>query len=112
MKNIFNKSPPIEILYNILKIYCEVIDNNYKLDNIAYKKLLFFNKISEFLNEIKNYYHINKKFYCERDTTFNNFITIIRHILKYHNIYFYKKIKYMNGNYNIIYFIDLCGNTF
>ena len=111
MKTIFIEAPPIDILYSLLKCYCIINNNRYIFDNIVYKKLLFHNKIEEFYTRIKEYYNKNKRFYLETATSYNSLLTVIRQILKYHEIKFYKKIKYYNSSYNIIYYIDLCCNT-
>ncbi len=112
MSAIFINSPPINILYDLLNKYCVIHNNQYIFDNIVYKKLVFHDNITSFYNNLKEFYNKNKQFYLERIITFNSLLTIIRHILKYHNINYSKTIKYNNNNYNIIYYIDLCSNSF
>ncbi len=112
MSKNFIKPPPIHILYDLLNNYCNINDNLYIFDYIVYKKLIFHNVITSFYNNIKEYYSKKKQFYIQRDVTFKNFLTIIRQILRYHNINYYNTIKYCNNNYNIIYYIDLCCNSF
>ena len=112
MTKIFNSNIPIDILYNFLNLYCNRLDNYIIFDSISYKKLLYYNQIEIFYNNIKQYYNKDKIFYIERDISYTNLLTIIRQILNYHKVKYYRKIKYNNSKYDIVYYIDLCSNTF
>ena len=102
-KNIdFNK----DILYNFLNQYCIYQENKYFiLDKVSFKKYLYNDKIREFYDIMKTLYKINKLFYLDREITFKNFITIIRHICKYFEITYQSSIKYNKSKYEIIYYI-------
>ncbi len=102
---IFKKHIPNEILFNLLNDMAFKIDNYYMINNDAYKKGIFNNKIQEFINECIPYYHKSKLKYLERKNTYNSFITIIRQICKYNKITYTSKIKYDRSSYDIIYYI-------
>ena len=95
------------ILYDFLDIYCIKEDDFYIINKYIYKQYEFNNKIVEFYNILKNYYHNNKKIYLEREISYKNLITIIRQICKKNNITYLKKIKYDKSNYNIVYYIQI-----
>ena len=57
-------------------------------------------------NELNNKYKKSKKFYLERENSYNNLLTIIRQICKKNNIKYVSKIKYDKNNYSIIYYIE------
>ena len=103
MSAIFIKSPPINILYDLLNKYCTIYNNQYIFDYIVYKKLVFNDNITCFYNNLKEFYNKNKYFYLERIISFNSLLTIIRHILKYHNIQdFYLFCLNINNVYIIL----------
>ena len=102
---IFKKDISGNILYDFLHLYCVYENNYYIMDNLAFKKYEYNNKISEFINMLKDYYKKSKKMYLERDYTYNNLLTIIRQFCNFKNINYINKIKYYNNKYNIVYFI-------
>ena len=68
-------------------------------------RLIKENKIPEFLEMCKPYYHISKRKYLERKMSYNNFTTIIRQICNFNKIMYTSQIKYDKSNYNIVYYI-------
>ena len=92
--NLINEDIPNDILYNFLKIYCELENNYYVFDKLVYKKYEYNNFINEFLiNKIKNKYKETKQNYLLRSMSYNNLMTIIRQLCKINNIKYYSKIK-------------------
>jgi len=104
-KQIFKTVIPQEILYDLLEQICIKTESYYIVDLIAYKKMKFHNLHEAFLNTIIDYYHYSKKFYVEREFTYNSFTNIIRQICRVNNILFTSDIKYNGSKYHIIYFV-------
>ena len=104
---IFKNAVPNELFYNLLDNICSKNDKYYIFNNDAYKKGIFFNLISPFLDVCKPYYHISKRTYLERKLTYNSFTTIVRQICKFNKLEYTSKIKYDKTNYDIIYSILL-----
>lgn len=106
MPNIIFKSDiSNNILYDFLNLYCCIENGFYIMDKLTFKKYEYNNKIQDFFNLLKDYYKNSKKYYLERDITYNNLLTIIRHICKYNNIEYNYKIKYDKNKYYINYYI-------
>jgi hypothetical protein len=105
LKQIFKRQIPIIILYELLETISLKTDKYYAIDLSAYKKMIFQNLHVDFLCKIKDYYHNSKKFYVERELTYNSFTNIIRQICKSNEIAFHSSIKYNTSKYNIDYFI-------
>jgi hypothetical protein len=104
-KQIFKKQVPIEILYDLLEQICLKTDKYFFIDTNSFKKMLFHNLQTVFLERIVNYYHSSKKFYAERKFTYNSFTNIVRQICKNNDILFTSQIKYNESKYNIDYFV-------
>jgi hypothetical protein len=102
-KQIFKYAVPIEILTQLLDKICEPCQKEYIIDINAYKRMKFHNYHIEFLNTIEGYYHYSKKFYAQRDCTYNSFMTIVRHICRANTIEIHSSIKYDDSSYNIEY---------
>jgi hypothetical protein len=102
---IFKKEIPIQLLYDLLEKICAKNDKYYMVDLNAYKKMLFHGYHTEFLNILVGYYHSSKRYYAERELTFNAFTTIIRQICKSNTVQFTSQIKYNSSKYNIEYLI-------
>lgn len=103
--NIFIKDFSNNILYNFLDEFC-IIENNYYIFNKEiYKKYEYFKKLDNFYELMKSLYKSNKKYYLERNYSYNNLLTIIRHICKKNKIIYFNKIIYNKSKYSIIYYI-------
>lgn len=95
-----------DYVYNYLRIYCITEGNYLYINKEIYKKYEINNKIEEFINYIKQFYKTSKKYFTQRVTNYNNFISILRHICKLLQIIYYKKIIYNNNSYYIVYYIE------
>ena len=99
----FKSNFNINILYNLLKDVCEEYKdgsyNYYILDNIAFKKLEYYNLIDGFKQVIEPYYINSKKFYINRKLDYNKFATVIRQICKFCKIQYINKIVYDKSKY-------------
>jgi hypothetical protein len=102
---IFKKNVPTESLYSLLDEICLKNDKYYIFNNNSYKKGIFNNSITDFIEECKPYYHISKQKYLERKLTYNSFTTILRQICKFNKITHTSQIKYDKSTYDIIYYI-------
>jgi len=105
LKQIFKNDIPIKILFDLLEKICLKTDKYYLVDNNAFKKMLFHGYHTDFLNKIINYYHSSKRYYAERELTYNSFTTIIRQISKNNMIQFTSQIKYNSSKYTIEYLL-------
>ena len=79
------------------------IDTDYYINNILYKKLIYNNFLTPFLEEVKTYYFPGKRYYAERDMNYSKFLTIVRQICNHNNILYTKKILYLKNTYEIVY---------
>ena len=105
--SIFKKDLSNNILYDFLNIHCIIENNYYIIDKLIYKKYEYNNNIANFFQDLKEFYKESKHHYLTRSITYNNFLTIIRHICKNNNIEYYRKIKYDKNKYNITYYIKI-----
>jgi hypothetical protein len=100
---IFKNNVPNDILFKILEDIAVKTDKYYIINNNSYKKGIFNETIPAFLEECKSYYHISKRKYLERKSTYNSFITVLRQICNYNKITYTSQIKYDRSKYDIIY---------
>ena len=107
---IFKKIIPLETIEEFIKENSILEKNKFIFNKYCFKKALMNDKINSFLENIKPYYHVSKKYYVERDMTYVRFATILRQLCKLHNIIIESKIKYYNSTYENIYFIDFNMN--
>ena len=106
-KQIFKYTIPKELLINFLNDNCcSINDNNYYLlDKSCYKRSILDDKLKNFLQAIKPYYHDSKKYYVDRKMDYPKFVTIIRQICKAHNLAYSSQLFYDKSEYNIVYHI-------
>jgi guanylate kinase len=102
---IFKKKIPNEMLFTLFDFITKKGEKYYIINNDTYKRGLFNNKIVEFLNEIKEYYHLSKQKYIDRKLSYNSFTTILRQICNYNKINYTSQIKYDKSKYDINYYI-------
>jgi hypothetical protein len=102
---IFKKKIPTESLYLLLDSICIKNDKYYVLNKNSFRKGIFNNKIIEFIEECKPYYHSSKQKYLERKLTYNSFTTILRQICNFNKINHTSQIKYDKSTYDIFYYI-------
>lgn len=104
---IFKKIIPVDVLFEFLNKICNQENNCFILNIDSYKKGTYDNTINSFIENIKDYYHISKKFYIERKLNYTNFANIIRQICKSNEIEIKNTIKYYKCDYNIEYYIKI-----
>ena len=104
-KQIFKSAIPKDILISLLDKICEPSESTYMIDTNAYKRMKFHNYHTEFLSTIIDHYHWSKRFYVERDFTYQSFANILRQICRLHNIPLSSDIRYSESTYAIQYFI-------
>ena len=94
---------PLCFLNEVLEQFFIKQKDYYVLDYVGFKKILFHNFQTTWLQEIRPYYHKSKRFYVDRKFTFNSFVNIIRQICKLYGIQYksfndkttgYKYFKY------------------
>lgn len=108
MSQVIQYDFPKELLTNLLKSYCSVLQDDYNyyiFDRDSFKKILFDNKLNDFIKSIKPYYYKSKLKYLERKLSFTFFLTILRQLCKYKKIYNTSEVTYSHGTYNIKYYI-------
>lgn len=101
----FKKEFPKEFIFELLENTCIKSDKYYTFNHESYKKGIFNNLLSEFLEKCKPYYHLSKQKYLDRKLTYNSFTTVIRQICNFTKITYTSVIKYDKSTYNIIYYI-------
>ena len=105
-KQIFKKIVPKDILFDLLDKICECVETgDYLVDNAAYKRMKFHNYHPGFLASIIDYYHWSKRFYVEREFTYQSFINIVRQLTRIHGISMTSKTKYIESSYMIEYIV-------
>jgi len=102
---LFKNIIPKKKLYDLLENICLKTDKYFILNKDAFKKGVFNNFITIFLDECKEYYHLSKKKYIDKKITYNSFTTVVRQICNSNKIIYTSKIKYINSTYDIIYYI-------
>ena len=102
---IFRKTIPKEIFFDLLEKICIKTDKYYLFDLNAYRKLLFYKLDESFCKNLQDYYHFGKRMYVERKMTYNNFTTILRQICNLNKITYTSLIKYDKSDYTIHYYI-------
>jgi hypothetical protein len=102
---IFKDKIPSKNLFDLLDELCIKNERYFIFNNISYKKGVFTEKITEFLNACKPYYFTSKQKYLDRKITYNNFMTVVRQICNLNNIVYASKIKYNKSLYEIEYYI-------
>ena len=102
---IFKKSIPNEAIFKLLNEMCIKTDKYYIVNFDSFKKGMYLNIISNFIDDCKDFYHISKRKYLEKNITYKSFITILRQICNFNNILYTSQIKYDKSSYSIIYYI-------
>jgi hypothetical protein len=104
-RQIFRKIVPKKIIFDLLEFICLKMEKYYLIDVNAYKKMLYYDLHIKFANDIIEYYHISKRFYVNREMTYNSFTNIIRQICKINDVHFESQMKYSESKYSIDYLI-------
>jgi len=105
MSQIFKTKIPITILYDFLAKNAWEHKTYYVFDIDTYRKIKFNGNSTMFLDLVKEYYHNSKRYYTERNDTYNNFITVLRQICKNNSIAYTSLKLYQHSSYKISYHI-------
>jgi hypothetical protein len=101
----FKRSIPNNLLFDLLEQVCLKTDKYYFFDLNAYKKMLFLNLHPTFILSLREYYHVSKKFYLDREVNYGSFTNILRQICKYSEIELNSEMKYNYSQYYINFYI-------
>ena len=110
-KQIFVKPVPQDLVYDLLDKIATKSDKYYIVDINTYKRLKYYKLHTDFIASAATYYHVSKKFYVEREMTYNSFVNIVRQICRGNKVNFTSKIKYTDSTYNIEYYIYFSGES-
>jgi hypothetical protein len=102
---LFRKQVPVELLMSLLERICLKTEKYYLVDANAFKILLYNKYYEDFIESMREYYHLSKLYYLDREFTYKSFVNIVRQICKSNNILYSSKMKYERSDYNIDYFI-------
>lgn len=107
MSQLFKNEISIHVLFAFLdKLHCQKNNYYYIVDNIAYKRSIYNNLLSSFLNDLKDFYYSSKYKYIDCNVmNYNKFNTIIRQICKYTNTQYEKHLRKDSSKYSVIYHI-------
>ena len=81
-------------------------ESNYVLFNEElFRKCQYVGSHTEFLEQLRPYYHKSKQFYLDRDNmSYSQFITILRQISNATDVKYVSKVKYNQSKYSIEYY--------
>lgn len=102
---IFKKNIPTDLLFILLDNICLKNEKHYIFNSNSFKKGIYNESITNFIETCKPYYHNSKKKYLERKLTYNSFSTILRQICNHNKITYTSQIKYDKSKYDIMYYI-------
>lgn len=105
-QQLFRMRVPIVILFEFLKKICDIKDCKFVFTNESYKRSILLNNLNEFIDNIKEYYHLSKQHYVNRKMSFNKIATILRQICRDNSVNYTSKIIYNKSTYNIVYYIS------
>jgi len=108
---IFVEAIPNDILLSLLEKVCEKVGRAFVFNVIAYRKLLYHEYETEFLNSIRPCYSSKKRFYIDRKLTYNGMTTILRQICNHNNIAYESRMRYYCSKYEVEYLIFLVPET-
>lgn len=107
-KQIFKSIVPKELLITLLDKICEKNDKGgYLLDANSYKRMKFHGLHTPFLEELIEHYHWSKRFYIEREFTYQSFMTIVRQLCRLHSLMIDSTVRYGDSTYAIEYAIEV-----
>ncbi len=102
---IFKSQIPKTLLFDLLDKICLKNERHYVFNNNSFKKGIYNEEIQQFLDACKPYYHLSKRKYIEKKTTYKSFTTILRQICNHNKITYTSQIKYDKSSYDILYYI-------
>jgi hypothetical protein len=106
MKNqIFKTIIHPDVLWNFIKENGEQIEDQYIFNKSLYKKAVFKETITPFIQSLDIYYYESKKHYIRRKMDYIKFITIIRQLCNSIDVKYTTQLVYNNSTYEIVYSI-------
>jgi len=103
---IFKHNVPIKMIIDFLNANCEAENGFHIFSKVLFRKAQYHNRIKPFCELIREYYHISKRYYIERQMNYAQFSTVLRQLCKSHNLPYTSRIIYDKSSYDIIYYIN------
>lgn len=83
--NLFCKPPPLDELLTFLSHVCGTNEEEYyRIDTTVFRKIVYYNHHTTFLQDLLPYYRKSRQFYVTRDFTYTSFVNLVRQICTYH----------------------------
>lgn len=111
LDQIFKSEISPNVLFDLLEKVCLKTDKYYFIDINVYKKILYQELHTPFLQSLSPHYHLSKQFYLERKFTYTSFTNIVRQLCKHGNIRIESEIKYNHSNYFITFYVYYNNQT-
>ena len=105
VQQIFKSTFSCEPLFVLFEKYCEKINKYFIFTKLSFQLMVKNNEIEKLYEYLKPFYYASKIKYLERKQTYTTFMTVVRHICRFHDIGYSSKIKYIKSYYEIIYYI-------
>ena len=102
---IFKNNIPNNMFFELINSICLKNEKHFTFNFESFKKGIYKEIISNFIEYCKPFYHISKRKYLDKKITFNSFATIMRQICNHNKITYTSKIVYDKSTYNIEYYI-------
>ena len=110
--SVFTEPINIDTFYSFLNENYDVnkINNTFIISRVSYNKLVYYNKINNFISSIRNNYKESRRHYLDGKMSYIRFNTIFRQICTNLGIEYSHKLIYYNSKYEIEYYIK-CHTT-
>jgi len=105
--SVFTEPINIDTFYSFLNENYDVnkINNTFIISRVSYNKLVYYNKINNFISSIRNNYKESRRHYLDGKMSYIRFNTIFRQICTNLGIEYSHKLIYYNSKYEIEYYI-------
>ena len=109
--HLFRAVPERDVIFGYLDEVCHRDNELFVVDDIAYKRMRYDDRIVRLYEYLRPFYHISKQKYLDEDCSRNSFLTVLRQLCKQYHIQFRSKVIYRNGSYDSTLVIYLDRNS-
>jgi hypothetical protein len=104
-KSVFLVPVGLNILFEVLDEISLFRNNQYMIDPTSFNKMMYMGLYTPFVEELKKHYSPKKSEILFKEPSYHNFIIIVKHICKYHNLKVTPKVRSANCSKHVVYFI-------
>jgi protoporphyrinogen oxidase len=96
---VFRTVPDYHKVFSLLNEVCDKSEKIFVIKDTTFRQLLYNEKIEEFYDYLRNFYHKSKQFYLNITRGYSGFLSVLRQLCKIFDVSYISKVVHHHATY-------------